>query len=55
MRFICIVYGVPLIFFLVVIAVFQTIFAAGQPLSKVLQDALDYLGTRRSPLMSTTH
>ena len=39
----------PLIFFLVVVAVFQTIFAAGQPLSKILQDALDYLGSCHFP------
>jgi len=39
----------PLIFFLVVVAVFQTIFAAGQPISRLLQDALDYLGTAVSP------
>ena len=39
----------PVIFFLVVIAVFQTIFAAGQPLSKILQDALDYPGSTVAP------
>jgi ferrous iron transport protein B len=34
----------PLTFVVVVVAVFQTIFSAGQPLSKLLQDALDALG-----------
>ena len=35
----------PLIFLAVVVGIFQTIFAAGQPLSQLLQDGLDYLGT----------
>ncbi|MGA2992562.1 MAG: ferrous iron transporter B [Candidatus Korobacteraceae bacterium] len=34
----------PLTFLVVVVAVFQIIFSAGQPLSKVLQEALDGLG-----------
>ena len=35
----------PLIFLAVVVGIFQTIFAAGQPLSQLLQNGLDYLGT----------
>ena len=38
----------PLIFLLVVIGIFQTIFAAGQPISQLLQNALDYLGAAAS-------
>jgi ferrous iron transport protein B len=34
----------PLSFLLVVVAVFQTIFSAGQPLSRLLQQALDGMG-----------
>ena len=39
----------PLIFLAVVIGIFQTIFAAGQPLSQFLQNGLDYLGAFATP------
>jgi len=39
-------YWGPLIFVVVVIAVFQTIFAVGQPLSNLLQSVLDNTGVR---------
>lgn len=41
----------PLLFLVVVIAVFQSVFALGQPLSEALQDALGNLGELVRPLL----
>jgi ferrous iron transport protein B len=44
-------YWGPLIFVVVVIAVFQTIFAVGQPLSNLLQGVLDTTGARLGTIL----